>query len=101
MSRPNDIQGILGDLIQERWRQDKKHGADRQLSPPSRLAILAEEFGEVAKEVNEFMHGCGNKVRLREELVQTAASAIAWIEQLDNFGGHRLTGPTPTPPLGD
>jgi hypothetical protein len=79
----NGIQLILEDLLKERWRQDRKHGAARVLNPTARLAILAEEFGEVAKEVMERVDGNGDAARLRAELVQTAACAVAWIEQLD------------------
>lgn len=47
-----------------------------ELSNPERLAVLVEEVGEVAAEV------LGGDA-LREELVQVAACAIAWIEHLE------------------
>ena len=69
-----------------------------------RLTVLAEEFGEVSKEVCDEMH-CAirdwpgespemiatHKARvmkrlkglIREELVQVAAVCVAWIESLD------------------
>lgn len=40
-----------------------------------KLGILAEEFGEVATAMNE-----NDPANLFEELVQTAAVAVAWLE---------------------
>jgi hypothetical protein len=55
------------------------------MANPDRLAVLAEEFGEVAKEVCNLMAGADPRVKalLREELVQVAAVCVAWIEGLD------------------
>ena len=74
-----------------------------------RLAVLAEEFGEAAKEACEILHNDTRlwpgeeaplvfehkkRVRkrlkglLREELVQVAAVAVAWIESLDSEIGQ-------------
>lgn len=44
-----------------------------------KLAVLAEEFGEVAKALNEGAYPAD----LREELIQVAAVAVAWVEGLD------------------
>jgi NTP pyrophosphatase (non-canonical NTP hydrolase) len=96
VNKSNGMQLILGDLIQERWRQDRKHGSGRVLNPTARLAILAEEFGEVAKEVMERVDGRGDVARLRSELVQTAACAVAWIEQLDSQD-PAVPAPAPEP----
>lgn len=48
------------------------------------LAVLAEEFGEVSRAVCEQMAGSNELVRmsLREELIQVAAVAVAWVERL-------------------
>jgi len=74
-----------------------------------RLAVLAEEFGEVAKEACEILHNdtkqwpgeeapmvFAHKERvrkrlkglLRNELVQVAAVCVAWIESLDSEVGQ-------------
>ena len=74
-----------------------------------RLTVLAEEFGEAAKETCELLHNDTRlwpgeeapmvfehkkRVRkrlkglLREELVQVAAVAVAWIESLDSEIGQ-------------
>lgn len=77
----------------ERYRQDilKVQGrfkytcADPELGNFARYAVLCEEVGEVAREV---LAG-GNLVpeeysieRLRQEVVQVAAIAVAWVEAL-------------------
>lgn len=51
--------------------------------PLMNLAILTEEVGEVAHELNE---GDGTEYdhnKLRKELIQVAAVTIAWIKNLD------------------
>jgi len=50
-----------------------------------RLAILGEEFGETAHEVNETIGGHRplNRMKLRKELLQVAAVAVAWLQGLD------------------
>lgn len=48
------------------------------------LAVLGEEFGEVARAVCESIEGnIENRADLREELIQVAAVAVAWVERLD------------------
>lgn len=58
-----------------------------------RLAVLAEEFGEVAREV---LTGEGRRLArdtvgtpeaLRKEVIQVAAVAVAWAEYLVRTGG--------------
>lgn len=61
----------------ERDRQDRKWGANRHQSSGKWLAILTEEFGEVGKAILE-----GNKKEIVHELIQCAAVAVAWIEDL-------------------
>lgn len=86
---------LLGDICRERTRQDDKFGPRGGMLAPHypldggaryhamrNLSILLEEVGEVAKEVNE-LHEPGAQQRLREELVQVAAVAVAWLECLD------------------
>lgn len=78
----------------ERQRQDAKWGVQRNLPRLLWLGILGEEFGEVAKASIEcvatfeddgelppeqIVYG---ERELLEELVQTAAVAVAWIEDL-------------------
>lgn len=68
----------IADLQAERERQDKTfHHQDHAAS--RWLAILTEEVGEVAKEVVD----AESVGRLRAEIVQVAAVAVAWLEALD------------------
>lgn len=69
---------IYESINEERSRQDEKWGADRHLSDFLWFTILGEEHGEVAKEVLEHCDG------LRDELVQVAAVAVAWLEDIDS-----------------
>ena len=66
--------------LEERDRQDAKWGGvpgvDRR-DDHTYAAVLGEEFGECSKAWLE-----RNTASLREELVQVAAVAVAWIEEL-------------------
>jgi hypothetical protein len=81
--------GILAEILKERDRQDllKMQGkfattcAD-DIPNELRLVVLAEEFGEVAREVCDLPRDPSAQGRLREELVQTAAVCLAWLEGL-------------------
>lgn len=77
---------IYAEVREERERAHAKHGdtSMESCAPDDyrRLAILAEEIGEVAREFNEGHHrGTGpDLVRLRKELIQVAAMAVAWAD---------------------
>lgn len=89
--------GTTGDVVrevyEERGRQDAKWG-QQEHEPERYFSILAEEFGEVAKEVVEFHSPGVDKVErlrnMREELIQTAAVAVAMVECLDRHSGVDL-----------
>lgn len=74
----------------ERMRQNAKWGPQDH-DDPKWLAIVTEELGEVAKEVNELTPAAGPmsapgkilEINLRKELIQTAASCVAWLEAID------------------
>lgn len=81
---------VSNEIVEERWRQEEKFSAGEtcanpEMDPGIKLAVLAEEFGEVAnamlekKPVDE----------LKGELIQVAAVAAAWAESLTEL---------PTPP---
>lgn len=75
---------LFAEIAAERNRQDAKWGGapgiDRR-DDHTYAAVLGEEFGEVCKAWLE-----RDTEALRAELVQTAAVAVAWIEELDNGG---------------
>jgi NTP pyrophosphatase (non-canonical NTP hydrolase) len=87
---------VLGDVARERNRQEVKCAekraegenwrtpADPLCTDDVRFPVLAEEFGEVAKELNDARaEGRPPGPNLRVELVQLAAVAVAWVEALD------------------
>jgi NTP pyrophosphatase (non-canonical NTP hydrolase) len=72
-------------VLEERRRQYAARG-DQDHNPLKWLAILAEEFGEVAKALE---HGHEGKYthevyrnELEYELIQVAAVAVAWVEAI-------------------
>lgn len=74
---------IWSAIQHERVHQEKKHGYDKSCAnphvhPDRKLTILAEEFGEVAMALNDTDFN-----NLRDELVQVAAVAVAWLESMD------------------
>jgi hypothetical protein len=89
--------GILDAIAVERARQedigeakraqgiDWRSCADPDMGggDPMRLAVLAEEFGEVANAVLETAYGSDDDAHLRTELIQVAAVAAAWAEAID------------------
>jgi NTP pyrophosphatase (non-canonical NTP hydrolase) len=78
----SDITEVLADIADERARQDEKWGD--QSGHPYLLwnAILGEEVGEVSRVLLEDL----DAKRLRAELVQIAAVAVAWVETIDKRG---------------
>ncbi len=77
------IDQVLKEVRAEREKQIKKVGTQDH-DPHWWLAILAEETGEVAKEITEARLGNWDAGKYREELVQVAAVAVAAIQVLDD-----------------
>lgn len=67
-------------LLVERARQDREYASNRELTPAEWCAVLAEELGEVAKEVVETRFHGASGVFLFPELIQSAAVALFWLE---------------------
>jgi NTP pyrophosphatase (non-canonical NTP hydrolase) len=83
---------VYVDIHRERIRAHAKHDAKdgsmerKAWDNPVWLPVLTEEVGEVARVLCENELGnLGDEatVRLREELVQVAAMATAWIDAID------------------
>jgi hypothetical protein len=73
----------VADIQIERNRQDLKWGIQNHTLIVW-LAILAEEFGEASKAINEFhFRDIRSIVDVKKELVQTAAVAIAILECIE------------------
>lgn len=82
---------IYDDIDRERQRAHAKHGASsiegRPSADPGRLAILVEEVGEVARNLNDRRHNGttdADIAALRAELIQVAAMAVGWISSIDS-----------------
>lgn len=76
------ISGAASDVLKERLRQDEKWGEQNHL-PETWLAILMEEMGETAQAVLHARDGAIRWEHYRNELVQTAAVALAALECFD------------------
>jgi len=73
----------LDDVLAERKRQDERWG-QQDHEPHVWLAILAEEVGEVAKEIADGLAGAEWRPRdYRTELVQATAVGLAALEAFD------------------
>jgi hypothetical protein len=64
-------------VLNETVRQDLIHGADRNITPAYWFAILGEEVGEVAREVQT-----ADAVKFGVEVAQVAAVAVQMLEWL-------------------
>ncbi len=87
--------GIYEQIDDERDRQDAKWGGIpgwQRRDDHTYAAVLGEEFGECCKAWIE-----RDVAALREELIQTAAVAVAWIEELDNGGARTRPLPASAP----
>ncbi len=79
----------------ERRRQDDKWGP-QQHRLAEWMLILAEEFGEAAKDANEVVFRGAPFSATRKELIQTAAVIFSILEQYDDayqpVRGSRMEG---------
>ena len=75
------LDDIWTEITLEQVRARELHGedwtGDPQVMDGDRLPVLVEEVGEVATEVQT-----GDVAALRDELVQVAAVAVAWLRTL-------------------
>lgn len=99
MTRPGNISSIYNEIHNERVRAHYKHGPDgnsmeqKNWDSERWLPVLMEEVGEVARvfcERNLGKYGPWDETQhravtkdLREELIQVAAMAAAWIAAID------------------
>ena len=86
MSTEDRFKKITQDVITEIKRQDDKWGKDRDNHPLVWLSILQEEFGELAKEINDADFQFKNlSENYRTELVQIVAVGMQAIKNYDWF----------------
>jgi NTP pyrophosphatase (non-canonical NTP hydrolase) len=83
---------VLDLIAAERERQEQLHAGKklqgahcsaRGVSNAAKLAVLTEDVGEVAKQINEGTLLTKDRAKLRKELIQVAAVATGWAESLD------------------
>jgi NTP pyrophosphatase (non-canonical NTP hydrolase) len=90
-----DTGDVLSLVNKERYRQEQLReegkfkytcAARKGLSLSDKLAVLAEEFGEVARHVTEGIIDPKrvNREKLKKELIEVAAVAVAWAESLSS-----------------
>lgn len=91
---------ILTEIRAERARQDAKHGVQDHW-PHEWLGVIQEELGEAAKEANDAVFVTTDDgvspeerfARMRRELIEVAASAVAAVECMDRNGWGRDAQP--------
>jgi NTP pyrophosphatase (non-canonical NTP hydrolase) len=107
-STPN-TGSILYEVLLERHRQEELCRQGKfpatlahkgELTASECLAVLAEEFGEVAEVVADCIaDGYLDRDHLREELIQVAACCVAWVEQLSNAPTSDRPSAAPSRPI--
>lgn len=86
---PADKAWWLKAILGERERQDKKWGFPQENTYGEWGSILAEEAGELCKELNELNFGRGAPKNMETEAVQVTAVALSILE---HFGvAHNVT----------
>jgi hypothetical protein len=89
---------VAGEITNEGIRAAELHGEPAERTGLQWLAILAEDFGEVAAEVargevppiySRFGDPTGERYRerLRNELIQVASVAMRWVVAIDRGEG--------------
>jgi NTP pyrophosphatase (non-canonical NTP hydrolase) len=84
----SSLLAIFRQIEAERVRQDEKFGVQVH-DHFVWLAILSEEVGESAEAVLHTTFGDKGEKHLREELIQVAAVACAWIQSIDDPSRQR------------
>jgi NTP pyrophosphatase (non-canonical NTP hydrolase) len=84
---PSTETTILLEVAGERGSQLRKWGVQRHTDAVW-LAILHEETGEAARAILE-----ADEENMRAELIQVAAVAVAWVEDIDRRRADREADP--------
>ncbi len=110
MYRVDETVAVLNEILAERSEQLALWG-EQGHDDLRWHAILTEEVGEVAKELCGFFESVQSGrstvavslhlARLKRELIQVAAVAVAWIENLNRLTGSSSTGRAPECGSGD
>ena len=73
---------LLESIHKARQRQIDKWGRYKDMPPQTWLMILGEEFGEACSAAHDTIYGGKHDGELEAELIQVAAVAIAWLEEM-------------------
>jgi hypothetical protein len=73
-----------------RWTLDEVRYGGRRISDAEKLAVLAEEFGEVSHIVCDGLSKTIDRSELEKELVELATCCLAWIEAIRYHEGSPL-----------
>jgi len=74
---------VMYGVLAERKMQVEKWGDHRNMTNFEWLAVIVEEVGEVARAMLQ-----NEGTRIIHELIQVAAVAVAWAEDIIEFGGN-------------
>jgi hypothetical protein len=80
MRRGKAQETVLNAIRAERARQDQHHKTDGKTSSAEWLAILAKKLGDTAASL---LNNQPRSRELEQELVEVAAVAVAWLEDID------------------
>lgn len=86
---------IYNDINAERLRQQGLFpgaSVSDDIGDLTRLMVLTEEAGEVAKAVRSTLYPRREPPNLREELIQVAAISVGWVEWIDAGEGPIVSG---------
>ena len=81
----SERQRILSMVDDERNRQNQLWGFPQRNNLAEWGCILAEETGELCKELNDMHFSKGSKERIITEAIQVAAVAVSIIEHMELF----------------
>ena len=95
LPQPLTSSAVEAERVRAHYKHMNSPTGSMEMKPwtdPSWLAVIMEELGEAAHELNEWQrsgHSSENisqderQLRLCKELIQTAAMVCAWIEAID------------------
>lgn len=78
---------VLDEVLAERLRQEQLRAAGKFLPDAEKLSVLAEEFGDLLLDLEAARALLADmqqaRAKLRAELIQVAAVAVAWAEAIE------------------
>lgn len=78
------LENVFNLIKAERMRQEALYGPQEDRTRLEWHAILAEEMGEVSKEINDIHFKNKDTEELLTELIQLASVAVAMVQLIEN-----------------